>query len=313
MTMRLGLRLTATAIVYLVFFVVSYGALIPGPASSSSTGDAPIAALVTVACLNTAVMGWLILRSRLHGWWLIATLIGVFFCVQTLLPQFESIIFQSFPGFASHLPAGMVPRIVAAGFVHAVLWIPLATIILGKHRPDPGGASPSERPALLTDLLSWKLPLAAAVYVVLYFTFGYYVAWRQPAITTYYGGTDPGTIWLQLQSVMRATPWLPLAQAFRGLLWATLAVVVGRMMKGSTVEKAIAIGLLFGVVMNAGLLLPNPYMPQDVRMIHLVETASSNFLFGVMLGWLFGRDVTARAPELSRNPIAESRSDRRPS
>jgi hypothetical protein len=39
-------------------------------------------------------------------------------------------------------------------------------------------------------------------------------------------------------------------------------------------------------VMNSLLLLPNPYMPHEVRMAHLVETASSNFIFGVFIGWL---------------------------
>jgi hypothetical protein len=42
--------------------------------------------------------------------------------------------------------------------------------------------------------------------------------------------------------------------------------------------------------MNSQLLLPNPYMPPTVRMVHLLETATSNFLFGwlivlVLCGW----------------------------
>jgi hypothetical protein len=41
------------------------------------------------------------------------------------------------------------------------------------------------------------------------------------------------------------------------------------------------------LVMNAQLLLPNPYMPEAVRMAHLMETASSNFIFGFLVGWLF--------------------------
>ena len=32
--------------------------------------------------------------------------------------------------------------------------------------------------------------------------------------------------------------------------------------------------------------IPNPYMPADVRMVHFVETASSTFIFGVLLFWL---------------------------
>lgn len=41
--------------------------------------------------------------------------------------------------------------------------------------------------------------------------------------------------------------------------------------------------------MNAPLPLPNPYMPEAVRMAHLVEAASSNFLFGWLLGGLLKR------------------------
>jgi hypothetical protein len=47
-----------------------------------------------------------------------------------------------------------------------------------------------------------------------------------------------------------------------------------------------AVGLLFAVLVNAQLLLPNPYMPDAVRMAHLIETASSTFIFGLLVGWL---------------------------
>ena len=77
----------------------------------------------------------------------------------------------------------------------------------------------------------------------------------------------------------------PLSDA-RGILWAALALLVVRMMKAGRLETALAVGLLFSVVMNAQLLLPNAYMPEAVRMAHLAETASSNFLFGMFVGWL---------------------------
>lgn len=57
-------------------------------------------------------------------------------------------------------------------------------------------------------------------------------------------------------------------------------------MKGRWQETALALGLLFAVLMNTQLLLPNPYMPETVRMTHLIETASSNFFFGLLVGWL---------------------------
>jgi len=67
------------------------------------------------------------------------------------------------------------------------------------------------------------------------------------------------------------------------------------MLKGQMVETALMLGLLFGVVMNAQLLIPNPYMPEAVRMAHLVETASSNFIFGLLVGWLLTeREITGK-------------------
>ncbi|HSD47587.1 MAG TPA: hypothetical protein VLB87_13255 [Pyrinomonadaceae bacterium] len=63
------------------------------------------------------------------------------------------------------------------------------------------------------------------------------------------------------------------------LLWAALAVPIISLMKGRWWEAGLAVALLFAVV-TAQLLIPNPLMPAEVRMTHLVETASSNFLFG---------------------------------
>ena len=82
-------------------------------------------------------------------------------------------------------------------------------------------------------------------------------------------------------------------QAVRGLLWAALAVPVIRMMKGKWWEAGLAVALLFGVLMNSQLLLPNPLMPAEVRMAHLLETATSNFLFG----WLVTMTLCAKLPQ----------------
>jgi hypothetical protein len=77
------------------------------------------------------------------------------------------------------------------------------------------------------------------------------------------------------------------------MCWVALALPVIRMLKGKWGETALSIGLLFSVVMTAPLLLPNPYMPEPVRMAHLVETTSSNFIFGIFVGWLLTRGDSA--------------------
>jgi len=68
-----------------------------------------------------------------------------------------------------------------------------------------------------------------------------------------------------------------------------LALPVIRMMKGHWWEAGLAVGLLFAVLMNSQLLLPNPYMPEAVRLTHLAETASSNFIFGWLIVLLLNR------------------------
>jgi hypothetical protein len=281
----MGLRLMAAGVAYLVCFVVAYGLVMGStPASPGVEPISPGLALLLVTGLNTAVMSWLILRSRLNGWSVVGPLVLLFYGVQTFMPQVESLIFQANPGYASHLPAAVIPRLFLAGLLHAVSWIPMAVRILGRWQ----AASSSDQrggPALPAGW-TWKLPLAALAYVAVYFTFGYYVAWQSPALTAYYRGSDPGSFWAQIGNVLHDTPWLPAAQVLRGLLWVALALLVLRTIRGSALEKALATGALFAVIMTSGLLLPNPYMPFEVRMVHLAETASSNFLFGALLVWL---------------------------
>src|SRR5438874_4201267 len=286
-----GARLALAGLAFFICFAVSFGLLMPAVPPDPTAAASPIPpalAPLVVTALDTAVMGWLILRSRLRGWLLAATTTGVLFGVQTLMPQVESWIFQAYSGYAKHLPAEMIPRIMMAGLVHACLWTPLAVLILGRWRTDVGSNS-APRPTASAALGSGKLAVAAATYVLVYFLFGYYVAWQSPAVREYYQGTDPGNFWVQMWTVLRDTPWLPGVQLLRGAAWTVLGVTVLRSMDASLPEKAVAVGALFAVVMCSGLLLPNPYMPYDVRMTHLLETAPSNFLFGLFVAWLFGR------------------------
>jgi hypothetical protein len=87
-------------------------------------------------------------------------------------------------------------------------------------------------------------------------------------------------------TVVRDTPWLIPFQILRAMLWTLLALPVVRSLKGAWQETALSIGFMFAVLMSDLLLLPNPYMPESVRMSHLVETALSNFIFGAFVGWL---------------------------
>jgi hypothetical protein len=273
----LALKLGALTAILFVCYAIAAGVLrMPAAAENPQAGTA---ALLVVCALQTLVLSYLILRSRWSGWRLIATIAFTFYGVATFMPQIESAV------FLTRLPPGTLPRLFLMGALVALPFSALGVVILGKRK----GGQPIEkstRLAMAPTEWSWRLALIAVVYVILYFSFGYFIAWRNPAVREYYGGVDPGSFLGQVSNVLRDTPWLVPFQVVRAMCWTAIAVPVIRMLEGDWRETALAVGSLFAVVMNALLLLPNPYMPEPVRMAHLVETASSNFIFGVFVAWV---------------------------
>ena len=276
-----------TVVLFLCFALAAALVRLPGSQTSDQGGAAALR-LLTVCFLQAAVMSYLILRSRWTGWLLVAAVFFVFYGVMTLMPQSDSIV------FLTRLPAGTLPKLFLMGALIAAPFSVLAVVILGKRKSSVTVRQDSQQRMPASEW-AWKLALIALVYVCLYFTFGYYIAWRNPAVPTYYGGVDEGTFWANMGTVARKTPWLIPFQALRAICWAALALLVIRMQKGRRLEVALAIGLLFAV-MTAPLLLPNPYMPDAVRMAHLVETASSNFIFGTFVGWLLSQHRQTQSP-----------------
>ena len=281
--LSVGLRLLALTIVLFVCIAVASGVVGLANAQSAQPDSSAALKLFVVCLLEAAMMANLILRSRWTGWRLVAAVFVVFYGVTTFMPQIESAV------FLTHLPPGTVPKLFLMGALIAAPFSLLAVPILGKWKPGTAPPEPESRLAMPAGELVWKLGVIAIAYVILYFTFGYFVAWRNPAVREYYGGVDNGFV-AQMQSVLRDTPWLVPFQILRAICWAGIAGLVIKMLKGGWLESAITIALLFSVLMNAQLLLPNPYMPASVRMSHLIETASSNFIFGMLIGWLLMKD-----------------------
>lgn len=272
-----AIRFLAVALVYLVCFVVVSGALLsttteqPTPADASAT----LLALLAVSFVHAAVWTYIIRRSRWSGWKLVMTVFLVLYGVDTLLPQIETAY------FVTRLPPGMLPRLFIAGLIVAAIFAPLAVLILGKAKSQADAGSDSRLNMPTTEWIA-KLFVIAILYVFIYFTFGYFVAWKSEAVRIYYGGNDPGSFFAHIASLLRSEPLLFLLQVVRGLLWAAIAVPVIRMMRGKWWEAGLAVALLFATASSL-LLIPNPLMPPEVRMAHLVETVTSNFLFGWLL------------------------------
>jgi len=267
-----AIRIVAVTILYFSTFAVVSGALLSNASGQNASAEAgaTLGALLAVSLINAAVWTYVILRSHWTGWKLILTVFFVFYGVNTLMPQIESAY------FITRLPPGLLPRLFLAGLIIAAVFAPLVVLILGKARSKANETSRLEMP-----VSAWMVKSCAivVVYLFLYFTFGYFIAWKNPAVRAYYGGSDPESFVAHIVSLLRDEPLLFLLQAVRALLWLAIAVPVIKMMKGEWWESGLAVALLFAV-MTSQLLLPNPLMPDEVRMAHLVETATSNFLFG---------------------------------
>lgn len=281
-----SLKIAALTFIMFVCFVVAASVVGMGNDAAQTQTQAEQASgallLLIVCLLNTLVLAYLILRSRWRGLKLTATVFFVFYGVMTVMSQIESAV------FITKLPSGMLPKLFAMGALLAAPFAVLAVLILGKRKAATGDEQ-IELAARPMREWAWKLGALVLAYVVLYFTFGYFIAWQNPTVREYYGGGELLGFFGHMSDVLRNQTWLVLLQIVRGLMWIALALPVIRMFKGARWEVALAVGLLFAVVMNAQLLLPNPLMPEAVRMTHLLETASSNFIFGGVTGWAFAR------------------------
>ncbi len=277
------LRLIALVIVYIVLFIVASRLTSPPESRQLFTpaqlGQAATA-LPIVSAIMSLMLSYLALRSRWHGWKLAGALFVIFYMLFTFLSWIELL---AFPAVSRQMPPGMLNGLVVNGLIIGIPFSILAVWILGKSRNGAARDEANDRLRFPASEWVWRLAVGGILYAIVYFTFGYYVAWRTPGLPAFYGGTDPGTFLGQLGNVMKDTPWLYALALFRGLIWAATGSLIILMHKGRAWEVVLATGLSFTVLMNASLLFPNPFFPPAVLHAHTIELVSENLLYGLGL------------------------------
>jgi hypothetical protein len=251
----------------------------PAGPSSQAAASSPLPVLLLLCVLVAAVFSWAICRTRLRGWRLVLSVYAAHLGLGTVMAQMESALF-----LPAHLPPGFVGRMMVMGAVNAAIFAPVAVWIwggLGGAR----GAEAGPRPALLPGPV--RIASLAAVYVAIYLAAGYFIAFRNPDVLAYYGASDPGTFAGQVRSIWEHTPWFFAFQLLRGVMWIGFALPLILAFRGARLERALLIGCLYSMWIVL-LLMPNPYMPESVRLSHLFETLPSTFVFGGLVGWWIG-------------------------
>ncbi len=239
-----------------------------------------VAGLLIIAAVNTFVASLLVLTSRWRGWKLAGLLALSWYGVNTFLTQVETWYFLSDITVGS----GLLRGLFLMGIPVALIFIPSSVLILGKWRDgEQAGPAPVCRMPLAGWV--WRLAVIAVIYVILYWTAGYFIAWQNPELRAFYGSEgEIAPLWQHTAGTFGDEPGLLLMQLARGIVWALLALPV---ILGSCLNKwatAVVVGLFFSLPSNIVHILENPLMPlASVRFSHMVETISSTFIFGIMV------------------------------
>ncbi|HYM79676.1 MAG TPA: hypothetical protein VE377_27125 [Candidatus Dormibacteraeota bacterium] len=232
--------------------------------------------LVLTTALITATLAVLAVRSDWRGWKL-GTVLALIPLTITSVNLLEGTVFLK----NADLQWG---RIFLFTLLSSALTIPVWTLLFGKSKDGlPEHYHPIQSKA--RSERGWKFALSDISYLVLYYTAGMIIF---PFVKEFYATQQlpsPGTI-IALQLLVR------------GPVFVVLCLVITRILGLPRVSGALAVGATFTLLSGvAPLLVPNPVFPDSVRWVHFCEVTSSNFVFGAIVGWLWGQPkrVNARA------------------
>jgi hypothetical protein len=279
-------RFVSLVVLYFVFLAFSGKLVAPYlPTTPAEPGPVPqMLGLVIVCAAAVLVVMGMIHSSRWHGWKLIVSMSIAFYLIMTLVTQLEAWYFL----LGITVGPELMSRLFLQGIPSAFIFIPMAVVVMGRVRPLAGETtSPAISFMSLKEWL-WKLGVIYIAYLVLYYTAGYFIAWQNPEVRAFYGSPgDALPFFQQMAHIFTSDPWLTPYQLLRTLIWVAGAYLIIRGSRLSLWQTALIVGLALSVPQNIGHILPNSLFPlNSVRMSHLIETASSTFVFGLIVTWL---------------------------
>ena len=236
--------------------------------------DSPIASyssfvmpLMLASLLYASMLSVLASRSRLRGVPLYLSLVLIYFGIRVFMVQNDLYFIME--------AIGITWRVITVEAVSALIPITIsaaaATRLFG-----PASVTP-RRPAHKTTT-SWILRLLAAdiIYLFVYVGAGLFILNYIPAVKEFYAGKleDVNGI-MQLSS-----------QLVRGLLWSGIVIYMLKILNGGRHKQAWLSGASLTVFFCTALLMPNDVLPFSVRLGHLLETVTSQFVFGFIAGML---------------------------
>ncbi len=238
-----------------------------------------LALLFLMILLEVGVLLWAIRWVEGIKFQRFLVIFSLMFGIQFVMSQIEAWAFQSAVGMSEK----EMLQTVVGGFLFALL---VSALLVFTQKGKIQAASAG---SLIQLTVGKVLLLVVVVYPLLYWLAGYFIAWQFQAIRHYYTGaaSNEGMVAGFLGFFKDGLYFLQVGRAF---LWFLLAWPFLFYFRGSRLQGALLLGALFSILHCAQLLLPNPYMPAEIRYPHLLETASSTFIWGFMVARvIFGK------------------------
>lgn len=228
--------------------------------------------------LTAGVLAYAMWAACGYGWRLVAAAFLPLFVIRYVNTLDEGTFYVG-------LPATIVVGGLVVGLLSSAVVAPVLVWLMGMmHDTGQGAASP--RAARSAGGWLWRFAAGDFAYVFLYFAAGLCVI---PFTRDFYA-----------QFVLPSPGAIVLMQIFRGLVYIGAVLPIARMIPERR-HAAIALGLALALLGGAVPLLPdNQLMPPNIRLAHTIEIGVSNFIFGVILAYLFSpRPQPAATPAMT--------------
>jgi hypothetical protein len=227
-----------------------------------------------------------------------------FLLTQAAAPSLQSIVYSD----ADDTMTRADILLGLASFAVSMIFLLLMAVLLFKAPPEPakpGHAPPPPAKYTIKRLhLIVKIVVLPVVYCALYFVAWYFLLWRNQEARLYYGGPGDSVTFAAaiVDMLLNDSIQIPIALAVGLLTTAGLLPLLFKMPGKRPLYIASSVLLLAGPAVR--MLVPNPLMPEDVRMANVLVQAALAVAFGALASVMLHTSIKKdAAPAPAKAPL----------
>lgn len=225
--------------------------------------------------------------------------VAYFFVIQFFLTQMETMFFGQSIGIQND----QVVSILIAGFIMSSITVLVGIVTINKMFSVP-------KQTFRLTVTEWRsffvpfLVLICIVYPLIYLTFGYYIAWQNENLRIFYTKSSEMNSFFDALADSFAKG-IYFFQILRAAIWVIVSLPVIVMLRDWKAQYFL-VGVLTSLLPASLLFIPNPYMPRDIAMTHFVETASSNFIWGLAMTFAINKYLRVGQGEVVHSTVEKT-------